>query len=190
MSSIVNALALGVNSGIFWLGMTVVEFFLLVVIGFVPLALLLMWLINPAIINGIFLQFGLNEKSFDKKSKKGNDNTKSEPTHDEIRYAMLTVFYKKAETNSHDASVGIDELTKLLNVDEHIIEFNLMYLEEEKLLKHTVFINDCPVGAMTISSAGINVIEHKEENKNRFPFLTANIPIQIQAKIGLINVSL
>lgn len=128
--------------------------------------------------------------------KKDNQSNKPEtqkngdsvPSHDEIRYAMLTVFYKKAETDSHDASVGVEELIKILNVDEHIIEFNLMYLEEEKLLKHTVFLNDCPVGAMTISSAGINVIEHKEENKNRFPFLTATIPIQIQNKIALINI--
>lgn len=70
MTNIVNALATGLNSGIFWLGMTVIEFFFLVVFGIVPLALLAMWLINPTIVSHLIGQFGLTEKLLDKKKTK------------------------------------------------------------------------------------------------------------------------
>jgi hypothetical protein len=189
MSNIISTLSLGLNSGIFWLGMSVTEFFFLIVFGFVPIALLAMWLINPAIVNGILAQFQLTEKSLDKKNTGKGDNPNIVPSHDQVRITILTLLYKKAEKNPKDSSVGKNEINEVLNVGKNIIDFNLIYLEQEKLIESVLlFDNSQRTEPRRITSSGINVIEHKDENKNRLPFLTAKIPIQIQNKVALVNI--
>jgi len=188
MTAIISALSTGLTSGIFWLGMDVTEFFFLIVFGFVPLVLLSMWLLNPTLLNGIMSQFGLSEKLLgkEKEKKEAKDNGNSTPTHDQVRYAILSILYKKAETSPDNSAVNRDKLIEILNVKSETVDFNVLYLAQEKLINLTTVLNTLFMSAR-ITSSGINVIEHKEENKNRLPFLNATIPIQIQNKIGLIN---
>ncbi|MGA2680758.1 MAG: hypothetical protein ABSF44_03040 [Candidatus Bathyarchaeia archaeon] len=120
-----------------------------------------------------------------KKEKGKGDSTLS---HDQIRNSILSVLYKKAETNPKDASVGVKEINEVVNVDRNVLDFNLIYLEQEKLIESVAIFDNKRIEPRRITSSGINVIEHKEENKNRFPFLNATIPIQIQNKIGLVNI--
>jgi hypothetical protein len=133
-----------------------------------------------------------NKRLFDQKGKSDKDKDASVLTYDEIRYSILKALYKKAETNPHNSGVSEKELIEILNVDEKTLQFNLIYLEQEKLIEtlNLITINNKTFGPKRITSPGINVIEHKEENKNRFPFLTAIIPVQIETKIGLINLNL
>jgi hypothetical protein len=115
------------------------------------------------------------------KKDKGNENGNSTPTHDQIRHAILSILYKKAETSS-DNAINDEELGKILNVASNMLQFDVWYLEQEKLIQRDKFTEK-----LMITSSGVNIFEHKEENKNRLPFLNATIPIQIQNKIGLIN---
>jgi hypothetical protein len=131
------------------------------------------------------------EKKSDKKTErdKGNDNGISTPTHDQIRYSILSILYKKAETSPKELLVYRTQLIEILKVPENLIDFNVRYLLEEQLVRTIpeTLTSDTLWITAQITSSGINVIEHKEENKNRFPFLNATIPIQIQTKIGIIN---
>ena len=106
-------------------------------------------------------------------------------SHDQIRYAILSILYKKAEANSNGWEVSKEEITKFLDIPDNKIDFNIRYLSKANLIKLEDTM-DTWVWA-EITSEGINVIEHKNESKGRFSFLTAIIPIQIQAKIGVIN---
>ena len=115
-------------------------------------------------------------------------NSDSVPSDDEIRISMLTLLYNKAKKSPRDSSVGSAEFIKTLNVQQNSIDFNWKYLEGEELIKSEMLYHRGRMTGATITSSGMNVIEHKEENKNCFPFLTATIPIQIQSKIGLINI--
>ncbi|MGA3110579.1 MAG: hypothetical protein ABSE15_00920 [Candidatus Bathyarchaeia archaeon] len=120
-------------------------------------------------------------------SKKVNDKGDTMPSHDEIRFSILTILYEKAELTPKDPMIDREKFTEVLNVPDNKIDFDLIYLEQEKLIARANLYRGSSYKSSKITSAGINVIEHKEENKNRFPFLTATIPIQIQNKIGLIN---
>lgn len=123
------------------------------------------------------------EKLFDKKGKQNDGD--SNPSHDQVRYSILTVLYKKAETSPNNCEVNREKIIELLNVPEETIDFNIKYLVEEKLIKTETTMESWVWAEIT--SDGFKVIEHKEENKNRFPFLNATIPVQIQTKIGIIN---
>jgi hypothetical protein len=181
LRNIVLAMSAGLNSGIFTLVLFSVEIFFLFVFGIVPLILLSMWLISPIPVRKLLVQFGLTEKLFDKKGKKNKDN--SAPSHDEIRNSILTILYKKAESTPYDSEVNRDKLIEALKIADNIIDFNISYLKQEQLIQ-TREVPNAPWLLAKITSSGINVIEHKEENKNRYPFLNASIlPIQI----GLIN---
>jgi hypothetical protein len=110
------------------------------------------------------------------------------PSDDEIRISMLTLLYTKAKKSPRNSCVGSTEFVKALNVPQNLIEFNWKYLEGEKLIETvSLFERRRPIGARIISS-GMKFIEgkDKEENKSRFSFLRATIPIPIKIKIGLI----
>jgi len=117
----------------------------------------------------------------DKKLKKNDDN--SIPSHDQIRHSILTILYKKAEVNPNHNIVHREQVIELLNVPENIVDFDIKYLEQENLIKTEASMESWVWAEIT--SSGINVIEHKDENKKRFPFLSATIPIQIVNKIGI-----
>jgi hypothetical protein len=108
------------------------------------------------------------------------------PSHDEIRYAILTVLYKRAEKSPDYSSIDRTKLMEILNIKQETLDFNVLYLAEEKLVKLTTVLN-VSFKSARITSAGINIFEHKDENKTRFPFLNATMPIQIETKIGLVN---
>jgi len=116
-------------------------------------------------------------------------NSDSVPSDDEIRISMLTLLYNKAKKSPRDSSVGSAEFIKTLNVQQNSIDFNWKYLEGEELIKTEMLYHRGRMTGATITSSGMNVIEHKdkEENKKRFSFLNATIPIQIRIKIGFIN---
>jgi len=120
-----------------------------------------------------------------KKEKQKKDNHNPLPSHDQVRHSILVILYKKAEANHNNREVYREKIIELLNIPENTVDFNIKYLEQENLIK-TENTMESWVWA-EITSSGINVIEHKRENKNRFSFLTAKIPIQIEAKIGIIN---
>ena len=128
-----------------------------------------------------------NSLNMKKTKSETQQNSDSVPSHAEIRISMLTLLYKKAEKSPRDSSVGSAEFIKALNVQQNIIDFNWKYLEQEKLIETVSLFERGRMTGATITASGINVIEHKEENKKRFPFLNATIPIQIQIKIGIIN---
>ncbi len=114
------------------------------------------------------------------------DKDNSILSHDQIRHSILTILYKKAETNPKDNIIKREQVIELLNVPENIVDFDTKYLEQENLIKIESTMDKLWLWA-EITSSGINIIEHKDENKQRFPFLNATIPIQIQTKIGIIN---
>jgi hypothetical protein len=146
-----------------------------------------MWVFSPIAVKKLFVQFGLTEKLLDKKAKKADNKV---PYHDEIRHSILTVLYKNAETAPNNPEISRKQLLDALKIADSLIDFNISYLEQERLLKITRKSNDIWLFVKIISS-GVNIIEHKEQNKSRYPFLSASIlPMQIEAKVGLINVSL
>ena len=181
---IVLAVSSGLTSGIPLLIAYVSGIFFLFVFGIIPAILLAMWLISPIPIKKLLVQFGLNEKLLDKKPKKDNDDN-SIPSHDQIRYAILTILYRQAEKNPNFSVVERTQLIELLKLPEKTIDFNVHYLAKEKLIDLTGEQHIWHFAS--INSSGINAFEHKEENKTVFPFLNATIPIQIQNKIGIIN---
>ncbi len=180
---VVLAVSTGFTSGIPFLITYVSAIFFLFVFGIIPTILLAMWFISPIPIKKLLVQFGLNEKLFDRMGKKGKQNI----SHYEIRYAILALLYKKAENDSQHQSISQKGFYKILKIDPKLIEFDLLYLEEEKLIRTICNIDSPQNLEKIITSSGINVFERKEENKNRFPFLSAKIPIQFEAKIGIIN---
>jgi hypothetical protein len=122
----------------------------------------------------------------EKQKQKGNEKT--EISHDEIRNSILTILYKKAETSPLNSSVSRKTLVEVLKVPENIVDFNWIYLEQEKLIESVALFDPTVGKAARITSSGINVIEHKDENVNRYPFLNASIlPIQINTRVGLVN---
>lgn len=184
MSNIVHALASGIGSGIFWLGMGVIEFFFLVVFGFVPVALLAMWLINPTVIDGIFSQFQLTDKTLDKNPKKENNEL---PTHDQVNLAILTALYRKAEVSPNNNYLTLKQLIDIIGVPDNLLDFSLKYLFGKKLIHLRLANIENRDNFAWITPIGIDALTHKEQNKSSFPFLTANIPISIENKFGLIN---
>ncbi len=121
-------------------------------------------------------------------SKKPKDNGDTAPSHDEIRYSILTILYKKAEKTPSDATVSREQLGEILGVEDNKIDFNLKYLEQKKLIDRPQLFQGSYKLSARITADGIDIIEHKEENKKQFPFLSATIPIQIQNKFCLINI--
>jgi len=128
--------------------------------------------------------FSYKENKLKKEAKTTANVT---PSHDEIRFSILTILYKKAETSPKDSTVSWEKLKELLNIEDNKIDFNLDYLEQKELITRPQLFHGSYKLTAKITASGMDVIEHKEENKSRFPFLNATIPIKIQTKIGLIN---
>ena len=120
--------------------------------------------------------------------KKPKDNGDTAPSHDEIRYSILTILYKKAEKTPSNATVSREQLGEILGVEDTKIDFNLEYLEQKKLIDRPQLFQGSFKLSARITADGIDIIGHKEENKKQFPFMSATIPIQIQNKFGLINI--
>ena len=120
--------------------------------------------------------------------KKPKDKADSVLSDDEIRYSILTLLYKKAKESPDSRILHRKKIVEILCIPENSVYFNLNYLEEAKLIeKVDMFYSSEGWGGDRVTASGIDVVEHKEKNKNCFPFLNATIPIQIQNKIGLIN---
>ncbi len=133
--------------------------------------------------------YGLTNFANDEENrKKKKANKKVEPSHDEIRHSILSALYKKAESTPNDSELTRGNLIDALGVADNLIDFNVNYLEQEQLLKITRRVPNIPWILAKITSDGINVIEHEEENRNHYSFLSASIlPIHIETKIGLVN---
>jgi hypothetical protein len=129
--------------------------------------------------------FSLKEDKLEKKAKTTANVT---PSHDEIRFSILTILYKKAEKTPSNATVSREQLGEILGVEDNKIDFNLEYLERKKLIDRPQLFQGSSKLSARITADGIDVIEHKEENQKQFPFISATIPIQIQNKFGLINI--
>ena len=181
LRNVMLAVSTGLNSGMMLLIAISAGFFFAFIFIIIPSILLVMWIANPMVTKNLLVQFGLTEKLFDKKSKKNSNN--SVPSHDQIRHSILTMLYEKAEKSPNDSEINRDKLIVILKIADNIIDFNVSYLEQEQLLK-TREVPNAPWLLAKITSSGMNAIEHKDENKNRYSFLSASIlPIQI----GLIN---
>jgi hypothetical protein len=120
-----------------------------------------------------------------KKEKQKKDDDNPLPSHDQVRHSILAILYKEAEASPNNREVRREEVIEILNIPDNMVDFNIRYLVRENLIKTETTMESWVWAEIT--SSGINAIEHKKENKNRFSFLTAKIPIQIEAKIGIIN---
>jgi hypothetical protein len=107
------------------------------------------------------------------------DNASPSLSHDQVRHAILAILYKKREEMPNDYAVGRVTLVDSLKISENQIDFNMGYLADEGLAKCRTVPNS-PFQNARITSDGMKAIEHKQENKKRFPFLTAKIQFQFQ----------
>ena len=115
-----------------------------------------------------------------KEENKGKgDNAPSSLSHDQVRHAVLAILYKNAEENPNDSAVLREKLLDTLKTSENQMDFNMRYLLEEGLVECRKAPNSPFINAR-IKSGGMKAIEHKQENKKRFPFLTAKIQFQFQ----------
>jgi hypothetical protein len=126
----------------------------------------------------------------DEPTENKTESTNQPLSHEQVRIAILTILYKKAEKSPNDYVVPRKEIIETLNLPENIIDFNLAYLRGEELIDLRFPFVGHAHNLAAINTSGINVIENKDDNRKRFPFLNATIPVQIETKIGLLNVSI
>jgi len=89
---------------------------------------------------------------------------------DEVRYRILQILYDYYHENPTGVGFSRKPMFDLLNVQENLMDANMLYLEEKRLVR----IHGSMAYAWNwakIKAFGIDVIENKEKYKNRFPFI-------------------
>ena len=98
---------------------------------------------------------------------------------DEIRLRMLTLLYFRAKEHPRDFGMGRQHMIDSLQIEENIMDFNMLYLEQKRLVeKRPVELERVHGSAWyiaTITADGIDVIEHKDRYRDQFPFVQATI---------------
>lgn len=104
-----------------------------------------------------------------------------EPTNDWVRYRILEILYGKA-TQETDWGVTHEELRKVLLLEDKLIDFNVGYLHQVELAQ--IFqISRYGWEKVQITGKGIDVIEHKPQFSDKYPFIKATV-MQIQGDVN------
>jgi hypothetical protein len=90
-------------------------------------------------------------------------------TNDAVRLRMLEILYKKA-TEGTNWAVEREEMKQLFPVPENQLDFNMLYLREKKLADLHIS-NGSSWQTTKITGKGIDIIEHKPQFANEFPFI-------------------
>lgn len=98
----------------------------------------------------------------------------SAATNDQLRYRMLEILYKFAQKNT--GSLGLDRgsMRGLLQVPDNVMDFNISYLEEKRLIRLFLAGGE-PWMSAEITAYGVDVIEHQDSFKTQLPFIQTNI---------------
>ena len=91
-----------------------------------------------------------------------------------VRYKILEILYNKASLAGTNWNVNRKEIIKSLAFEEKEIDFNIFYLFDKGLAKMITHSGNNWVIA-TITSKGIDVIEHKQKFVEDFPFIQVAI---------------
>jgi hypothetical protein len=97
-----------------------------------------------------------------------------EISNDEIRYKILEVLYKIALREGSDWKVKRPYLKNKLKIDQHLIDFNVKYLNDRGLARIIVWSGRNWDSAV-ITAKGIDVYEHKSDFANQYPFMKVAI---------------
>jgi len=104
-----------------------------------------------------------------------------EPTNDWVRYRILEILYGKA-TQETDWGVTREELRKALLLEDKLIDFNVGYLHQVKLAQ-ILLITRRAWEKIQITGKGIDVIEHKPQFSDEYPFLKTQI-VQVHGDVN------
>jgi hypothetical protein len=100
---------------------------------------------------------------------------------DQVRLNILRELLQEAKENPGSLGMDRTELKDKLNVPEKQMDFNMLYLEEKRLVKLIGYMGVIWSNAK-ITAFGIDVITHKEQFASQFPFLKISIQ-QINAPV-------
>jgi hypothetical protein len=93
---------------------------------------------------------------------------------DQVRNSILEILYNLSIQNPRGSAIEREEMVKLLQVADNIMDFNIFYLEEMGLIRFFV-ASGAPWYSASITARGIDVFEHKDRFKGQFPFIQATI---------------
>ena len=80
----------------------------------------------------------------------------------EIRDRILDYLYKnETENPGKDSYISRDEMLKHLNVNEKLMDFNIYYLKDKRLINLREIINS-PWTSAKITSSGIDKVEYRK----------------------------
>jgi len=92
----------------------------------------------------------------------------------EIRYRMLKKLYDYYHENPLSSGIHRNTMLEMLNVQENIMDANMLYLIEKRLVKSQGSVAFAWRFAK-IKAFGIDVIENEEKYKDQFPFMQVQI---------------
>lgn len=95
---------------------------------------------------------------------------------DQIRRLILELLRKRAKERPNNPEVGRSEMISLLQIPENVLDYNILHYLEEYGFVRLLSSRD-GWHCAEITALGIDVIDHKEEFKSQFPFITATINI-------------
>lgn len=95
-------------------------------------------------------------------------------TNDQLRYRMLEILYKFAQDNARSLGLERAKMKELLQVPDNIMDFNISYLADKRLIKLFLAGGE-PWMCAEITAYGIDVIEHQDNFKTQLPFIQTNI---------------
>ena len=103
----------------------------------------------------------------------------TESENDQLRRRILKLLYEKALKNPNDCAAKREELISSLSVPVNLIDLNMLYLHEKKLVKivRAFFVNRNldHWELAVITAKGIDVITHQEKYVEQFPFMQVNL---------------
>ena len=95
-------------------------------------------------------------------------------SNDEIRYRILQTTCDAYYKDPTDSGIDRNSMTELLRVSSRLVDANVFYLEEKRLIKLQKHYG-VPWAFASITAFGIDVIEKKEKYKDQFPFIQIQI---------------
>ena len=99
----------------------------------------------------------------------------NETENDKIRRSILEIFYESALKNPTSCAVTREMLKTRLLISDNLIDMNVMYLHGKKLVRICKWKTHELWEAAVLDIKGVDVVEHKEQYANEFPFMQLNL---------------
>jgi len=94
-------------------------------------------------------------------------------SNDETRHLILEILYRHAREKGTRIGLRLDQIQKMLNIPDNLVIFNLEYLDQKGLITMKRLASGWE--NISISAYGIDVIERKDEFRDKFPFIQTTI---------------